>query len=184
YDFAITTRYPTLVLVLWILGAAMIVLAGLAWLPLWGIAAVSVAVIALHNTLDGVTAAQAGVPGWLWTILHQPGGFQVGSGLVIVGYPLLPWVAVMGLGFAFGPLFLRSAEERRKPLLAIGWAMIATFVVLRAINGYGDPVPWTAQSSPVYTVLAFLNTNKYPASLSYLLMTLGPALLFLAWFDR
>jgi len=179
YDFDLVRRYPVLLLVLWVLGLCMIGLAALVWLPIPALATLSLAVIVLHNVLDSVTAG----PG-AWNLFHQPGAFTIAGIPVIVGYPLIPWIAVMALGFCAGPLFLMERPRRRRRLAAIGAAAIVWFLAERAINGYGDPVPWATQSSPVYTVLSFLNTTKYPPSLDFLLMTLGPALLALAWLDR
>lgn len=184
YDFDLVRRYPVLLLVLWVLGLCMIGLAGLVWLPIPALATLSLAVIALHNGLDGVTADRFGNWAGAWNLLHQPGAFLIAGTPVIVGYPLIPWIAVMALGFCAGPLFLMERPRRRRRLVAIGAAAMVWFVVERAINGYGDPVPWATQPSPVYTVLSFLNTTKYPPSLDFLLMTLGPALLALAWLDR
>ncbi|HJY88430.1 MAG TPA: hypothetical protein VKE24_16465, partial [Candidatus Acidoferrales bacterium] len=184
YYFDVSLRYPILLLVLWALGASMIALALLIWLPIRVLAVLSIAVITLHNLLDGANAAQFGPAAWAWNLLHQPGAFSLAGATVIVGYPLVPWVAVMALGFCLGPLFLEDREVRRRYLTVIGAAVTVTFVVIRMLNGYGDPQPWTAQRSTTYTLLSFLNTIKYLPSLDFLLMTLGPSLLALAWFDR
>ncbi len=104
--------------------------------------------------------------------------------IVVVAYPLLPWVGVLALGFAAGPLYETDAATRRRTLVWTGTAAVLAFVALRAVNLYGDPQPWAAQATPLYTVLSFLRTTKYPPSLLFLLMTLGPVLLALAWFDR
>lgn len=184
YDFDLVSRDPVFLLVLWVLGLCMVGLAALVWLPIPALATLSLAVIVLHNGLDGVTADRFGSAAGVWNLLHQPGAFLIAGTPVIVGYPLIPWLAVMALGFCAGPLFLVERQRRRRLLATIGAAAIVWFVAERAINGYGDPVPWAAQSSPVYTVLSFLNTTKYPPSLDFLLMTLGPALLALAWLDR
>jgi uncharacterized membrane protein len=184
YNFDLSPQYPILLLVLWALGLCMIGLALLIWLPIRVLGVLSVAVIALHNCLDGVNAAQFGPAAWAWNLLHQPGAFSVAGATVVVGYPLVPWVAVMALGFCVGELFLLDRAVRRRRLAAIGAAATLLFVVVRMFNGYGDPAPWAAQRSPTYTVLSFLNTLKYPPSLDFLLMTLGPAFLALAWFDR
>jgi uncharacterized membrane protein len=183
-NFNLSWQYPVLLLVLWALGASMIALALLVWLPLRVLAVLSVAVIALHNCLDGVSAAQLGPAAWVWNVLHQPGALPFAGTTVIVGYPLVPWVAVMALGFCCGRLFLLEPAVRRRYLTLLGAAATLGFVALRAANLYGDPRPWTSQSSPAYTLLSFLNTTKYPPSLAFLLMTLGPTLLALAWFDR
>jgi uncharacterized membrane protein len=184
YDFDLVSRDPVFLLVLWVLGLCMVGLAALVWLPIPALATLSLAVIVLHNGLDGVTADRFGSAAGVWNLLHQPGAFLIAWTPVIVGYPLIPWLAVMALGFCAGPLFLMERQRRRRLLVTIGAAAIVWFIAERAINGYGDPVPWATQSSPVYTVLSFLNTTKYPPSLDFLLMTLGPALLALAWLDR
>jgi uncharacterized membrane protein len=184
YNFDFAQSYPILLIILWALGACMIVMSALVWLPVRMLAALSVATIALHNLLDGIQASSFGSGAPLWNVLHQPGAFPIGSALVIVGYPLIPWVAVMALGFSFGPLFQMEAGKRRRYLLGIGAAMTVAFLVVRGINVYGDPAPWSAQRSATFTLLSFLNTTKYPPSLAFLLMTLGPALIMLGLFDR
>ena len=175
YNFDVSASYPILLLVLWVLGACMIVLAGLIWLPIPMIATVSGAAIGLHHLWDGVP---------VWHLVHQVSVFEVAGRTVIAPYTLLPWFAVMALGFCLGPVFSKSSDDRRRWLIAIGAALTAGFVVVRGLNIYGDPSPWSAQPSPTFTVLSFLNTSKYPPSLAFLLMTLGPALLVLAWLDR
>jgi uncharacterized membrane protein len=184
YYFKLSLQYPVLLLVLWVLGLSMIGLSLLVWLPMRVLAAASVAVIVLHNLLDKVNASQFGAAGGLWNLLHQIGAFRVDGATFVVGYPLIPWIAVMALGFCCGSLFLGERTARRQQLFVIGAAMTLGFVILRALNGYGDPAPWAPQSSSVFTLLSFLNTSKYPPSLAFLLMTLGPMFLLLAWFDR
>ncbi len=184
YNFTPSLQYPLLLLVLWVLGLSMLVLAALVWLPPRALAVLSLAVIALHNLLDGIRAADLGAAAPLWNFLHQPGAFPVGGLLVIIGYPLIPWAFVMALGFVAGTLYEWPAAERERHLVRVGLAMIAAFVVLRALNLYGDPAPWSRQDSAVFTLLSFLKTTKYPPSLLFLLMTLGPACLLLAAFER
>ncbi len=184
YNFDLSGEYPLFLLVLWALGGCMLGLALLVWLPRPLLATLSLVAIAGHNLLDGVAPARFGAAAPLWNLLHQPGAFPLGGTTVLVGYPLVPWIAVMALGFCAGPLFLLDRAERRRHLALAGAAAIAGFVVLRTLDGYGDPAPWTRQASPVFTALSFLNTTKYPPSLDFLLMTLGPALLALAWLDR
>ncbi len=184
YNFTVSPEYPVLLVVLWALGACMVGLAALVWLPHRVLLAISLGAIALHNSLDGVSPAQLGSWAPAWNLLHQPGAFPVGSTVLIVAYPLIPWIAVMALGFCSGRLFLMDRAARQRYMTVIGAAAILGFVVLRAFDGYGDPVPWSAQASPLYAVLSFFNTTKYPPSLAFLLMTLGPALLLLAWLDR
>jgi uncharacterized membrane protein len=184
YNFDISASYPVFLLVLWVLGLCMIGLAALVWLPSRWLLAVCVATIALHNLADGISAAQLGSLAPVWTVLHQVGVFGLAGRTFVVGYPLVPWIAVMGLGFALGPLFLMAPVRRRQILSRLGFALMVAFVVLRAVNGYGDPSRWSAQPSPTFTLLSFLNTTKYPPSLLFVLMTLGPALVALAWLDR
>jgi uncharacterized membrane protein len=177
----------TIITVLWALGWSMIVLAGLSRLPLWAITAFGVALVAGHNALDGLSSGMAAHPDLaarLWMFLHQPGiVFQGSHNLVLVAYVLIPWVGVTALGYALGLSYEWSADARRKFLLRLGLGLIAAFVVLRFSNVYGDPAPWAWQSTPARTVMSFLNTVKYPPSLLFLLMTLGPTLLLLRGFD-
>ena len=184
YDFDFSSSHPVLLLVLWVLGECMIALAVLVWLPVTWLAVLSVAAIGLHNTLDRAGAMRPGPVTPLWNLLHQPGAFRVANTMVLVAYPLIPWVAVMALGFCAGRVFLMEPTARRRRLTAFGAASIVAFVGLRALNAYGDPLPWSAQPSALFTALSFLNTTKYPPSLAFLLMTLGPTLLALAWLDR
>ncbi len=175
YNFDVSSSYPIFLLVLWVLGASMILLAALVWLPITWLALLSVATIVLHHLLDGIQ---------VWPLVHQVSVFEVAGLTVIAPYTLVPWFAVMALGFCIGPIFSRGPEERRRSLIRIGVGITIAFVVIRALNIYGDPAPWSAQALPPRTLLSFLNTTKYPPSLAFLLMTLGPALLVLAWLDR
>lgn len=184
YDFDVSLRDPVLLLVLWVLGACMIGLAAMVWLPPRALAGVSLAIIVLHNVLDRVQASQFGGGAWIWNLFHQPGAFRVAGTLVIVGYPVVPWIAVMALGFVVGRVFLVDASLRRQRLIVAGTVSTLAFVAIRALNLYGDPVPWSQQQGAVATMLSFLNTTKYPPSLAFLLMTLGPGTLMLAAFDR
>jgi uncharacterized membrane protein len=175
---------PLFLLVFWALGASMIALAALIHLPYRLLLAIGAAMIALHNLTDGISPPQFGGLAWLWQVLHVQGLLTAGPPVVIVAYPLVPWIGVMTAGYCFGRLYQLPAERRRTILLRLGLALTAAFVVLRAVNGYGDPRPWSVQDQAAYTWLSFLNTTKYPPSLDFLLMTLGPAILFLAWADR
>jgi uncharacterized membrane protein len=162
----------------------MIVLAALIHLPIRALAVVSLAVIALHNALDGVRAAQFGSMAWIWNLLHQPGPIPVAGSVIIAGYPLIPWIAVVSAGYCFGQVFLLEPPKRRRLLRNWGIALTLAFIAVRATNFYGDPSPWSAQKSGLFTLLSFLACTKYPPSLDFLLMTLGPAMLVLARFDR
>jgi uncharacterized membrane protein len=183
-NFSLGPPYPVLLLVLTALGVAMIALAALIHLPRGVVLFVSLAVIALHNLLDPIQAARFGRFAGLWTLLHQQGVFTIGGITFFVAYPVLAWIGVMGAGFAFGPVLLMDAQRRRRTLLFEGGGIVIGFLLLRAANSYGDPSPWSTQSSTVFTVLSFLRTTKYPPSLQFLLMTLGPAVIALAWLER
>jgi uncharacterized membrane protein len=185
YNFDMSARDPLLLVVLWALGGCMIGLAALAWVPPPLLVGLSIATIFVHNAVDGVSSAS--LDGWwagLWKVLHEPGAISAGGLLVIVAYPLVPWIAVMSAGFCCGRLFEMEAGARRRILLWAGAVATLGFVGIRAANGYGDPAPWAVERSRVLSVLSFLNCTKYPPSLDFLLMTLGPALMVLAWFDR
>ena len=184
YFFSLSLEYPVFLLVLWALGACMIALAALICLPLRWLAVVSVAAIVLHNSLDRVQASQFGAAAPVWNIIHQPSAFPVAGRLVIVAYPLVPWIFVMAAGFCLGRIFLMGTAARQRMLVRIGAAAMLLFVAIRFANIYGDPAPWTAQKTAIYTVLSFLNCTKYPPSFEFLLMTLGPAMLVLAYLDR
>ncbi len=182
--------------VIWVIGVSMIVLAGLIHLPVKIIAAFGLLMIALHNLLDrfqvqGWRPPNGPIPGLgakLWILLHEP--FQAfpvlwfQSPVVIVVYPLIPWIGVMAVGYAFGALYQKPQERRRKMFLAVGGIATALFILIRATNLYGDPSRWVQQKNLVFTILSFINTTKYPPSLLFLLMTLGPSIAVLAWFER
>jgi uncharacterized membrane protein len=176
----------TLVLqVIWAIGAAMVVLAGVVWLPRAGIVAFAAALILGHNLLDGVHAEAFGSLRWLWLVLHEEGRLEPFPGATwLLIYPLIPWVAVMAAGYALGPWALLPRAERRTRFLGAGLGLTAGFLALRATNLYGDPHAWTADAGLVRALLSFLDCEKYPPSLLFLAMTLGPALCLLAWMDR
>lgn len=171
--------------VIWAIGVSMICLAALIHLRIKTIAIFGIVMIAGHNALDGVKPEAFGDFGLLWKILHVSEPTQLTSGINFWPiYPLIPWIGVMAAGYAFGAILLKETTQRRRMLLQVGLGMTAAFIILRAVNVYGDPVPWTQQKDTVFTVLSFLNTTKYPPSLDYLLMTLGPSIALLAVFDN
>jgi uncharacterized membrane protein len=175
----------TLLIVLWALGWAMIALAALICLPNIGILLIGAVMVAGHNLLDGVAPASFGALAPLWSILHVPAVIVNAPGHVVFEtYPLIPWVGVTALGWCLGAVYGWPVERRRRLLLWLGWALVVAFVGLRALNGYGDPSRWTVQQTTVRTLLSFVNTTKYPPSLLFLLMTLGPALLLLCAAER
>jgi uncharacterized membrane protein len=179
--------------VIWALGISMIFMAGLIRLPMKWILAFSLVLICGHNLLDGIhftlwKGPGTAVPGFgssVWILLHEGSEvifpFGAKSPLLYVAYPILPWPAVMSLGFAMGPVFTWEAERRKRFLWRGGCLCLSVFMLLRALGYYGDPSPWSHQVTGFRTVLSFLNTTKYPPSLLYLLMTLGPGWLLLAW---
>jgi uncharacterized membrane protein len=169
--------------VLWALGWSMVALGFLAHLPIRILTVLSISIIALHNLADSITASQFGGAGWVWSILHQPGVFQAAGVPVLAAYPLIPWIAVMSAGFCFGRVMTLDETARRRWLFRIGLGLTLAFLAIRGLNIYGDPQPWSFETSGP-TVLSFLRTTKYPPSLDFLLMTLGPAILLLSWFER
>ena len=177
YNFNISSSYPILLLILWIFGVCMILLAALVYLPISWLLALSTVIIVFHNSLDRVRVSGTAAP--LWSLLHQPGLLTFSGKTFLISYTVLPWIAVMAAGFCFGRVLYYEPDVRRRFMRRIGLISIAAFIILRAINAYGDPAPWSSQRF----VLSFLNGTKYPASLDFLLMTLGPAFLVLAWFD-
>jgi uncharacterized membrane protein len=171
-------------LVIWAIGWSMIVLAALIHLPVWATTAFGIAMILTHNLFDGVKPETWGPWGWLWRVLHAGGRMRTGEFVFGAGYPLIPWIGVMASGYGFGALLMREPGQRRRWLWGLGSGMILAFVLLRWSNLYGNPKPWSPQSNPTLSLLAFLDCHKYPPSLCYLLMTLGPALIVLALLDR
>lgn len=171
--------------VIWAIGWSMVAMAGLVFLPRWSLAAVSLGMIVFHNAFDGLEAGAFGPLAWLWEVLHVQSAVNYAPGSTfLVAYPLIPWIGVLGAGYLFGPLLLQEEARRRRSLWRLGGALIAAFAVLRAANLYGDPDPWTHHSDPLTTLLSFINTTKYPPSLLYLLMTLGPAIAALPLLER
>ena len=172
-------------IVIWAIGWSMVALSGLVFLPLRWIAAFGVVMIGSHNLFDDLQPETFGKLGWLWKILHSGGILVPAEGYrFVAGYPLIPWMGVMAAGYSFGSLLFCEPSERRKRVFRLGAALTALFILLRAINVYGDPDRWSPQTSALFTFFSFLNCHKYPPSLLYLSMTLGPAILLLALLDR
>jgi uncharacterized membrane protein len=169
---------PVVLQVIWAIGVSMIALAALVWLPRAAIAAIGAALVLGHNAVDALQPAAADA-GAAWLVLHVQGVMTPGGLPVLVAYPLVPWIGVMALGYALGPLFAAHDPERPRRLVLGGLLATAAFVALRAGGLYGEPNPWTAHGDSVATLVDFLDVTKYPPSLQYLLMTLGPALVLL-----
>ena len=180
--------------VIWAVGASMVLMALVVRLPLRWIAILSTLMIATHDLLDRVRPHQFGSFGWVWTILHVRGGvmlpFQIPK---FVLFQIVPWVGVMAAGYAFGALYQFDGNRRNKILVRLGMALTLAFILLRATNLYGNPPvglggvsqgDWHIQPTVEKTLILFLDVEKYPPSLQFLLMTLGPSLLLLAWLER
>jgi uncharacterized membrane protein len=189
-NFAWTFALPPRILylqVIWAIGLSMIALAGLLWLPRPVLLAVALAIMLGHNLLSPLDFAP-GEPGHeLWAILHDRGWLHLPGGLVArTSYPVLPWVGVIAAGYTLGGLFQVGvpSDARRRGLVRLAGAALAGFGLLRALNGYGEPVPWRTGADALGTVLSFLNLTKYPPSADFLLLTLGVGLLLLALFER
>jgi uncharacterized membrane protein len=169
--------------VIWAIGVSMCALAALVWLPTPVVLACGIAIVAGHNMLDPIAPEQLGRFADVWRIVHD-GGLIVRNGapLTIAFYPVLPWFGVMALGYGLGPIFLSARRDRI--LVAMAVALLVAFVILRGANGYGNPQPWTVQADAVKTAMSFLDVQKYPPSLLYVCVTLGPMLLLIPLFDR
>ncbi|MES2773687.1 MAG: heparan-alpha-glucosaminide N-acetyltransferase domain-containing protein [Bacteroidota bacterium] len=171
---------------IWALGVSMIALAGLIYLPRPIILAIGFIFVAGHNLLDNIHIRENTLPAFGWALLHDQAFFSWQGHNVLVGYPLLPWIGIIALGYCFGDVYAPyyTPAKRKKMLIFTGLAAIALFIVIRLVNIYGDPSQWNSQRSAFYTFLSFLNVTKYPPSLLYVLMTLGPAILFLAFTEN
>jgi uncharacterized membrane protein len=165
--------------VIWAIGVSMMVLAVLVHLSLLSIAVFSIVIICGHNLLDGIEPQSLGAWAPLWSLLHVSGPIPH----AFVAYPLLPWIAVMSLGYCLGALFDTDPQQRKQWLINLGAASLTAFVLLRMTNLYGDPTDWSLQDTTLHTLLSFVNVHKYPPSLLYLLLTLGSGLLLLAAFE-
>lgn len=183
WTFNFDFRHYELAGVIWVIGICMVLMAGLVKLPLKAIAAFGLIIMAAHNLVDSRIVSWAEhlnehtISG-LWKILYvgfYAGPVQLGSLQVFVLYSIIPWIGVMAAGYAFGRILTFEPARRTKLCLVIGFSAISLFLLLRAFNLYGDPFPWHS-GGRMPAILAFLNTTKYPASLCFLLMTLGPAI--------
>lgn len=170
-------------LVIWVLGVAMVFLAAFIHFPKKSMIIISLVVIFVHNALDSYSPVI-----WksLWTMLHIQGPIITDFSTIFIAYPLIPWIFVMPLGYHFGLLYQQgfNAELRKKWLRYLGVGLIALFILIRAINIYGDPNLWSNKGSMVFTFLSFLNVSKYPPSLLFLLVTLGPTILLLSFAEN
>ena len=174
--------------VLWAIGCSMIFLSFLVWFPSWVSAIVGLGLILIHNAYDGMAPANDLLRD-IWTVFHVQGPVRIdlhfgdrtifGPYQFFAAYPLIPWLGVMAVGYAIGPVFSWPTKQRRSFLIFLGLSLVAAFVALRFTNKYGDMRPWHEQEQFDYTIFSFLNCTKYPPSLLYLLMTLGPSIAML-----
>ncbi|HEY0677979.1 MAG TPA: heparan-alpha-glucosaminide N-acetyltransferase domain-containing protein [Chitinophagaceae bacterium] len=177
--------YPMINLqVIWAIGIAMIVLSAMIHLKNHWILLSAVLLISGHNLLDRVHINGTG--SFLWSLLHEPNRFTAGNFTIFVAYPILPWLGILTFGYWFGYLYQPRYKEskRRKALIITGSAFVALFLLLRASNLYGDSSHWAVQEKAAFTLLSFFNVTKYPPSLLYSLITLGPAMIFLAFAEK
>ena len=165
-------------LVIWSLGISMIFLAAIIHLPMKSILILSLLLIFGHNLLDKVSFDH----NLLWAVIHERGKFDIFNGIRLrVVYPIVPWIGVMSLGYYLGKFYDKTVEARKRQQLfiVIGLSAILLFLIVRSINLYGNPKNWETYDTVMKTLYSFMNPLKYPPSLSYLLMTLGPVMLFL-----
>jgi uncharacterized membrane protein len=188
-NFAWSGAFPPAVLylqVIWVIGLAMMALAVLHKLPLKVLIVLGVAMIAGQHLMTGLRAEQGSLGYYVLTVLLQRGYLVADGAMKIkVSYPLLPWIGVIVLGYAAGPLYARafSAQARRRWLLALGAGSLLLLGLLRGFNLYGETLPWVAGDTALRTAMSVLNFTKYPPSLDFLLFTLGLGMLSLAWLE-
>jgi uncharacterized membrane protein len=172
--------------VIWAIGVSMIVLSAIIYMNRRFILLTGILLIAAHNLLDNVHVPGGGVLSFLWALLHEPGYFTFERFTFHAHYPLLPWLGIMIIGYCFGNLYASGydPESRKKTLLSLGFGAIILFIILRSGNFYGDAAHWSVQKNVVFSFLSFINVSKYPPSFLYILITLGPALIFLALTEK
>ena len=171
---------------IWALGLSMTILAAFIHLDKKLILGICLLIVAGHNLLDNTHFDGNTLTGFGWSLLHDQRFFMAGKEMFLVGYPIVPLMAIMPLGYCLGSWFTAGydSQKRQKNLLILGSVCIVLFVVLRYTNLYGDPVKWTVQKDAFFTFLSFIKVNKYPPSLLYLLVTLGAAFLFLSFTEK
>lgn len=187
FAFSFDPSYTIVALqTIWSIGVSMIFLSLLIWLPFSWILGIGLLILLGHNSLDFYEATHKGNFSVVYSMIHRPGFFPLGKdhGLFVF-YPVLPWLGVMIMGYCFGRLFTAyTGAERQQILMRLGLGVILLFIVVRAINVYGDPKLWTVQDNILHTIFSFIDTQKYPPSLLYAAMTIGPGILFLSLFEK
>jgi uncharacterized membrane protein len=175
FAWSFQIHYTVILQVIWAIGWSFVMLAGLVWLPRGVVLAVGVVIVAGHNLVDSLRPG--GPFGEVWGALDNiRSALHVGSITILNGYPVLPWLGVMALGYGLGPLFLNPPAKQARMLIALGIGMTVLFVILRGGNFYGDPRPWVERADPIRTAMDFFNVGKYPPSLLFVCVTLGPML--------
>jgi uncharacterized membrane protein len=186
-EWTFNPTYPYLNLqVLWATGISMILLSAMIYMSKYLIFITGVLLIAAHNLLDNIHVPGNGIESFLWALLHERGNFTFGIFSFSILYPVLPWIGIMAVGYVLGSLYnpFHDSKKRRRILLLSGCGAIIVFIILRAGNFYGDAAHWALQKNAAFSLLSFLNVTKYPPSLLYILMTLGPALIFLSLSEK
>jgi len=177
----------TLLGVLWLFGICMILLSVLIYLPNKVLLVIGLVIVFGHNLLDVVAIDPTSFWFAPWTILMRVGFLSVNPNVAfIISYPIVPWLGVMLVGYGLGSWYSNQIDSitRQKWLLTAGFICVIAFVILRFVNVYGDPAPWSNQQSTWFTVLSFINTTKYPVSLLFLLMTIGPLLILISLLEK
>jgi uncharacterized membrane protein len=173
--------------VIWVIGASMIVMSLLIHFNYYAVLVVGLLVTFGHNATDMIQLKQGDALFPLWAVVHQAGFVIISPDRAIMAfYPLLPWLGIMILGYCMGKVFEKNFDsgKRQRVLLITGAISILLFIIIRFTNVYGDPAPWATQKDSLYTFMSFLNTTKYPPSLLYTLMTIGPMLILLACMEK
>lgn len=172
--------------VIWAIGLSMIFLSFLIYLPFKVLIILSLVIVFGHNLLDGISAQGYSFSSILWYVFHQMQFLPIGENRMLAFYyPILPWIAVMSLGYCFGTMYYKGYDQakRKKNLLMLSFLSLALFLLIRSINLYGDMVPWSQQKNFLFTFLSFINVSKYPPSLLYILITIGPTFLVLYFLE-
>ncbi len=187
FEWTFNPTYPFFNLqVLWATGVSMIILSGLIYMKKYFIFITGIFIIAGHNLLDNFHVNGNDVTSFLWALLHERGNFTFGNFSFSILYPVLPWIGIMAVGYSLGSLYnpFYDSKRRQRILLFSGYAAIILFIILRAGNFYGDAAHWSLLKDAVFSLLSFLNVTKYPPSLLYILITLGPALIFFSLAEK
>jgi len=172
--------------VIWAIGVSMILLSAMVWLDKRLILGIGILLIGAHDLLDTVHFPGTGAASVLWALLHERATFPAGHFSFMIFYPIVPWIGIMAVGYCLGSWYSPGYDpaKRRRALLSLGLGAIALFILLRSGNFYGEPAHWSTQKNFLFSILSFLKTTKYPPSLLYILMTLGPALIFLSLAEK